>query len=245
MGRLGKGGLVQGLQERHRLVIFLAAVLVGHPLAVPAVVVQVQHRGHRIHPQAVDVVFLKPVHRAGHQEALHLGLAVIEDQGAPLLVLPLAGVLILVARGPVEEGQARRVPGEMGGNPVHNDADALLVAAVHKAHKVPGLAIAGGGGKIADDLIAPRTIVRVLGQGHELNVGEAHVLHIGDELVPQLIVGKDAAVLIFPPRARMDLIDIHRLLIMGMLRLVLEPVIIVPVIAAQLHPAGGRAGPGL
>ena len=245
VGGLGEGGLVQGLQEGHGLVVLLAPVLVGNPLPVPAVVVQVQHRGHRVHPQAVHVVLLQPEHGAGHQKALHLGPAVVEHQGAPLFVLSLSGVLILVAGGAVELGQARRVPGEVGGDPVHNHPDARLVAPVDEAHKVVGGAVPGGGGEIARHLVAPRGVEGVLRQGHELNMGKAHLFHVGDELVPQLLVREDAAVLVLPPRARVDLVDVHRLLVVGVLPLVLQPLLVVPLVALQVVPPGGGAGAGL
>ena len=76
-------------------------------------------------------------------------------------------------------------------------------------------------------------------------MGKAHVFHIGDELIPQLVVGEHAAVGVFPPRARVDLIDVHRPLVVGVLLLIAQPVPIVPLVALQLHPAGGRAGPRL
>ena len=245
MGRFGERSLVQSLEEGHRLQVLLAAVLVGDPLPALAVVIQIQHGRHRVHPQTVNVVFLQPVHRAGHQEADHFGLSEVKHQGAPLLVLPFPGVLVLVAGCAVKGGKARGVLGEVGRDPVHNDPDPRLVAPVHKAHKVFGLAVTGGGGEIAHHLVAPGAIVGILGQGHKLNVGEPHVLHIGDQLVPQLVVGEHAAVSVLPPGAGVDLVDVHRLLVMGMVALLLEPFPIVPVVPFQFVPAGSRARAGL
>ena len=61
-GRLGVHDLVHALQERDRLQVLAAAVPVRDPLAGFARVVQVQHRRHGVHPQAVDVVLLDPEH---------------------------------------------------------------------------------------------------------------------------------------------------------------------------------------
>ena len=46
------------LQQLHGLEVLAAAVLVGHPLAVLARVVEVEHRGDGVDPQAVDVELL-------------------------------------------------------------------------------------------------------------------------------------------------------------------------------------------
>jgi hypothetical protein len=68
---LVRGG-VHLLEERDRLEVLPPAVLVGHPLAVLAGVVQVQHRGHPVDAKAVDVELLEPVQRVGHEEVAHL-----------------------------------------------------------------------------------------------------------------------------------------------------------------------------
>ncbi len=47
-----------------------------------------------------------------------------------MLAAPRVGVL--EKRGAVEAVKAVRVPREVGGDPVHHDAEAVLVAAVHR-----------------------------------------------------------------------------------------------------------------
>ncbi len=189
------------------------------------------------------MVFLQPEHSAGNEETHHLRPAIVEHQGAPLLVLALPGIGIFIAGGAVEFGKASRVPGEVPGHPVHNHADAHLVAAVYKAHKVMGCAIPGGGGKISHHLVAPGAVIRVFRQGHELNMGEAHIPHIGNQLIPQLFIGEHAAICVFPPGTGMHLIDIHRLVIVGVPGLLVIPGLVVPLIPLQVIPPGGRAGP--
>jgi hypothetical protein len=96
-------------------------------------------RGHRVHAQAVDVVAVEPEERAGDQEVAHLVAAVVEDQGAPVLVLALAGVGVLVEGGAVEPRQAAVVLGEVGGHPVEITPMPLLVAVVHEVLKSSGV----------------------------------------------------------------------------------------------------------
>ncbi len=62
---------------------------------------------------------------------------------------------MLVEGGAVEAGQAERIFGEVAGDPIDNDADAVLVADVDEVFEVEGTAEAGGRREIAGDLIAP------------------------------------------------------------------------------------------
>ena len=50
----------------------------------------------------------------------------------------------------------------------------------------------------------------MLGDRHELDVGEAEIGGVGDELVADLVVGEEPAVRRLPPRAEMDLVDRDR-----------------------------------
>ena len=76
------------------------------------------------------MVLLEPVQRVGHQEIAHLGTAEVEDVSAPIELLTAAGVGMLVERCAVEPAERPRVLGEVGGDPVHDDADAGLVQRV-------------------------------------------------------------------------------------------------------------------
>ena len=106
-------GRVHLLQERDRLEVLAAAVLVRQPLAVLARVVEVEHRGDGVDPQPVDVELLEPVQRVGDQEVAHLAAAEVEDEGAPVRLLAAARVGVLVQRRAVEAGQRPLVLGEV------------------------------------------------------------------------------------------------------------------------------------
>ena len=121
------------------------------------------------------MVFVNPEHGAGYQEALHLVAAIVKLAGSPLGMLPLLDVLIFIAEVPVKFIQPVSVLGEVGGNPVHNHANALLVHDVHKLHKILRPAVPGGGGKVSAALIAPGAVKGVFCNGQQLHMGVAHI----------------------------------------------------------------------
>ena len=87
---------------------------------------------------------------------------------------------ILVQGGAVEAGQRPLVLGEVGGHPVQNDANPGLVELVHQIAEVVRGAEARRGRVVTRHLVAPRAAEGVLRHGHELHVGEAHLLDVGD-----------------------------------------------------------------
>ncbi len=161
-------------QEVDGLEVVVAAELVGDPLAVLATVVQVHHGGDGVDAQGVEVELLGPVQGVGHQERLHLVAPVVEDVGAPLLVLTLAWVGVLVERRAVEPAQGPVVLGEVAGHPVEDHADARLVQPVDQVAQLVRATQARHRGEVVGDLVAPRRLERVLGHRHELDVREAH-----------------------------------------------------------------------
>ena len=245
LGVGGQDGGVEFFEEIHRLQVLPPAKGVGGPLAVPAVVVQVEHRGHRVHPDAVDVVFFHPEQGAGDEETLDLAPAVVKDPGAPAPVLHLPGVGVLVAVAAVELAQAVLVLGEVGGDPVHDDPDARLVEGVHQVHKVLGGAVAGGGGEVPGDLVAPGAVVGVFGDRHQFHVGVAHLRHVGHQLLRQLAVVVGGAVGVGAPGAQVHLVDIDRGGIGGKGGPALHPPVVLPLVPLQPVQLGGVARAGL
>ncbi len=145
------------------------------------------------------MVLLNPEHSGRNEEACYLVTAVVEDVCAPLLVLTDSPVLILVAACAVKASETVSVLGEVSRNPVEDNADAFLVAAVDKVHQVLGLAVTRGSGKVTCNLISPASVKRILGKRHKLNVGVAHIFNVGYELVSQLAVAELVAVLKLAP----------------------------------------------
>ncbi len=116
-------------------------------------------------------------------------------------------VFVLVKRRAVETRKTVHVGGEMRRNPVDEHADPRLMAAGDEAREVLRRAEARSRRIKADGLVAPRAVERKLAHRHELDMGEAHVAHIGNEPVGELGVAQETIVLPAHPRACMQLVD--------------------------------------
>ena len=84
--------------------------------------------------------------------------------------------------------------------------------AIDEAHEILRRAVPRGRREVAEHLIAPRAVERMLGDADEFDVRVAHVEHIRDQLVGELIPGEKRR-LAMPgaaPRARMHFIDRDR-----------------------------------
>ena len=84
------------------------------------------------------MIALDPEERVGEEEIGDLVAAVVEDQCAPVGMLAPARVVVLVEMRAVEEGEAVRIPREVGRHPVEDDPDAALMQAVDEGHEVVG-----------------------------------------------------------------------------------------------------------
>ena len=241
---IGQDVLVEQPQEVNGLEVLTAAVDVRPPFALP-VVVQIQHGSDRIYAQAVHVEFLDPEHRRGEQQVSRGDLAVVEYARAPFLVLHLERIGVFVQVRAVKLDQSAAVLREVRRNPVHDNAQTGLMRLVDQVHQILRRAVAACGGKVADYLIAPRAVERILGQRHKLDVGVAHFLDIRHKLVRQLAVGVEVAVLVHLPRAEVAFVDVDRIGIRQVLFTPVQPRGVAPFVAVEVIRLGGVARTGL
>ena len=234
--------LVEAAEEGHGLQVLPAPVAVGDPLSLFAAVVQVEHRGHGVHPEAVDVIAVEPEQGVGDEEVLHLGAAEVEDQGAPVHVPALAGVRVLIEVRAIELPQAVAVLGEVGRNPVQDHPQARLVQGVHEALEVLRPAEAAGRGKEPQGLVAPGGIEGMLHDRQQLYVGEAQPADVGRQIGSDLPVGHVAAVGPAAPGAQVQLVDADGGLVGAGAAPGLQPGAIPPGVVLQAVDDGGRAG---
>ena len=174
------------------------------------------------------------------QEAAHLVAAVVEDERAPVGVRALARVGVLVeVRCRRSAPAPKRRSGSAPGTQSRITPMPRRCRWSTNARKSSGVPKRGGGREVAGDLVAPRAVERVLHHRQQLDVGEAHVVDVGDELVGQLAVGERAVALlrVAPPRAEVHLVDRDRPRRAGRAaRGVLDPGGVAPLVA----PTGTR-----
>ena len=221
------------------LQIFPPAELVGNPFARLARVIEVNHRGHGVHPQAVNVKAVEPEQRVGGEEIGNLVPAKIENQRAPILMRAFARVFVLVKGGAVEFRQRPFIARKMRGHPVHNHPDARLVQRVDEELKILRRAVAARGRVEAGDLITPRRIKRVLGHRQEFDVREPHALDVKHERFGQLAVAPRFVRRFFPPGTDVDLINAHRRAQRIAFAAPLQPGLVIPFELARVPDDGG------
>ena len=217
------GGAVGLLEQLDGLEVLATAVLVGDPGPGVPGVVEVEHRGHAVDAQAVDVELLEPVEGVGDEEVAHLGPAVVEDVGAPLRVPAEPGVGVLVEGQSVEACERPLVGGEVAGHPVEQDADAGPVQLVDEVAEVVGPPPPRARGVVAGHVVAPRRHVGVLHDRQELDVGEAQVTDVVDEVLREAVVAG-----VLTPGAEVHLVDAHRTLVDVGGASLLHPVVVAP-----------------
>ena len=150
------------LQKFHGFNIFSSAVFVGHPFAFFSAVIQIKHTCNGVNSYTVNVIFLYPEKSIGNEEVAYLFSSVIKYVGTPFLMLALSPVLMLIKGCTVKSGKAVGILGEMSGHPVHNNAYALSMAAVHKISEVIGLSVAAGRRIVSRYLISPASVIGIL-----------------------------------------------------------------------------------
>src|SRR5450830_311456 len=158
-------GLIKFAQESDRLQVLAAAMYVRHPLAGIAAVIAVQHGGHRIHAQSIDVKMLQPFQRTGDQEAAYLMPAQVIDQRIPVLMKSLARIAVLIQGRTIEVSQAVRIRRKMRRHPIEDDTDAFAMAGVDESREILRGTKSRAGGKLRQGLIPPRATEGVFHHG--------------------------------------------------------------------------------
>ena len=152
--------------------------------------VEVQHAGNAVHANAIHVEVLEPVQHVGDQERADLAAGEVE-----LVRAPVGVNLVLKQHVTVKCGKAVGIGAKTAGYPVHDHADARLVARIDKVHEPLRVAVARRCGVIAGRLVAPGAIEGMLHKRHDLDMRVAHVPHVVHKLHRQVVVGVELAAL--------------------------------------------------
>ena len=147
-------------------------------------------------------------------------------------MLAQARIFVFVQRRSVERSQPMRVLGKVRRNPVHDYADAGLMAAIDEVHEILRRPEARRRREVPRHLIAPRRRIRMLGDRHQLDMRVAHLLHVCDQLFAP-VGGTLAADCFHPshPRSQMHFVDGHRAVQHVRFAALLHPCLVVPLYA--------------
>src|SRR5262245_57757002 len=120
-------------------------------------------------------------------------------------------------------------------HPVDDDAESGLVTAIDEAHEVMRRAEACGRRVVADDLVAPRLVERMLGDRHQLEMRVAELERVSDELVAEILPAQEWALTVVgsAPCARMHLVDVDRAARSVAARAGTYPVVVAPRVAIE------------
>ena len=142
----------------------------------------------------------------------------------------------------VKQGQPVFVGRKVRRHPIQQDAQALVVGGRDQRTEFFGCAVADGGGVHANGLIAPRAVKRVFGDRHHLDMGEAHVRHVIDQIAGQFFIRQGAVALGALPTGKVHFIDADRHVSRLVRGAVCHPRIIFPDVARNF--AHNRSGLG-
>jgi len=117
----------------------------------------------------------------------------------------------------------------------------MLMALIDEVGEVLGRTVAAGGGIQARGLITPGAVEGIFGDRQQFEMGEAHLLDVGHQLLGQFAIGQIAIAFTAPPGAQMHFIDAHRLVQLIGAGALFHPALILPLVLRQaMHQGGGR-----
>ena len=93
----------------------------------------------------------------------------------------------------------------VGMNQIHHDCHAHPMGLIDQVLQLLGGSKPGGGGKEAGDMVSETPVVRMFGDGHQLNGVVPRSLDSGQNFVTKLVVGVDAG--FFARHSNMGFID--------------------------------------
>ena len=167
---------IQMLEELDCLQVLIAAVLIGYPLAVALTVIKIQHRGHGVHTDTVDMVFLDPEKSIGDQEVPDFILTVVKDLRSPVRMLSDPRVRMLENTLSVKPSQSMGIRCKMCRNPIQDHTDLMLMQRIDQIHEIIRRTVSRCGCIVARHLISPGTVIRVFGDPHQLHMRIFHFL---------------------------------------------------------------------
>ena len=214
---------------------------VRHPLAGLAAVIEIEHRGHRIDPEAVDMIAVEPEQRIrlrGNSQ-LPAGRNCRSAYSSPC-GSRASDPHARRARCRRSE-QARAGRSENAPAPSRSRRRYRCHGSGRRSAQTRSDRRTARWGQTSRWLIAPRAGKRMLADRQQFDMGEAEIAHIRNELIGKPVVIEEAIAFTAPPGAEMHLVDGDRrgaILQAGPRG---DPVAIIPVMRDEpVYARGGR-----
>ena len=165
-------------EKFNRIQIFIAAIDICNPFSIFLSIVQIEHRGNRIHAQSVYMKFPDPVQCVCNKEIFYFVFCQIKDSGSPIGMLTLSGIRIFKNTLSVKASQSMLIRTKVSRYPIQNDPDPVSMHQIDQVHEVFRCSIPCSRCIIAGHLVPPGSIKRMLGDPHQLDMRILHFLEI-------------------------------------------------------------------
>mmetsp|Transcript_29820 Transcript_29820/g.71003 ORF Transcript_29820/g.71003 Transcript_29820/m.71003 type:complete len:346 (+) Transcript_29820:5541-6578(+) len=144
----------------------------------------VQHAGDSSKAKAIKSVLLDPPPEVGQQKAQDLVLAVVEQRGAPLLLLALASAMRVAVVGTIHGSEAiHLVRRAVRMHQVHNHRQAVGVGRVHQILELVRRAQSACWGEEVGDMVTIGAVPSMLCNCHDLQSIVAETFDAGQDLL--------------------------------------------------------------
>ena len=120
---------------------------------------------NRIDPEPIHVISVRPEKGIADEDAAHLVPAVVKDVAFPVRMESFARIHVFIQVSSVEVDETMDIGWEVRYHPVEDYTYAILMENVYQVHEILRNPKPAGGGIVANRLITPRTVERMLHDG--------------------------------------------------------------------------------
>ena len=202
--------LIGQRQIHQRITIFVSVEVRRIAVEVFAQTVRaIDHRGHTIETESVEVVFVEPELTVREQEMQHFVLAVVEAETIPSRVLTTGTVMEILITRTIEVTETLEfVLHRMAMHEVHDDMHTSAVSIVDEGFEFIRRTEATAGRKEIRYMVSEGAVIRVLLDSHDLHAVITQLIDTRQHITTELLVR--VHFLLFGTHADMALVDIER-----------------------------------
>ena len=184
---IGEGQIFDGV-----LIDPLVEIVVVSDEVLAQAVVPIQHAGHAVEPESVQMVFLHPEFAVGKKEVFRFVLAVVEAPGPPCRMVSLGTGIEVYVLPSVEKAEAfSLIVDAVGMHYIHNHGDPQAMGVVDEGLELFRRPESGRQGVEVGHLVSERPVVGMLLEGHYLEGVIPHLGHVREHILAELLESGD------------------------------------------------------